>query len=428
MFINFRRFCLMIVFLGGLAISAALTVYGDDNELKAQLAAALAKQDAAAIRKAANDMNRGLGDKAGIPEVQDKYLPVPSDGKCLTPEEAQQGFEPLFKKLEKFQWWKIGQDPAKLARPLREPAAMITGNLAVCRAKLKGSERSLAFARDAGDYLIWAQERGGSGVFPFPASRGVSQSAPFQAAEKYMKKAEKDGRLDEAVRNGWLINDFGGGGLQFDNGECGAAILELYEFTREKKYLDAARKSADWALLQPLVVNWNYNSFSVYLLARMYRATGEKKYLEGAAKKALLGVVPGQLTEGKYAGRWGDGHNSRPAYHYIMLRSLAELAAVMPDDDASRRTVMAALLAGLKTRNQEILNQGVPNKDKAMEVLVLVNRVFADDKDFLRESLSADALDALAKLVSEQYRKGSLPLGPAEWGLFLEYVARKGGR
>lgn len=90
----------MIVFSGGLAISAALTVYGDDNELKAQLAAALAKQDAAAIRKAANDMNRGLEDKAGIPEVQDKYLPVPSDGKCLTPEEAQQGFEPLFKKLE----------------------------------------------------------------------------------------------------------------------------------------------------------------------------------------------------------------------------------------------------------------------------------------------------------------------------------------
>ena len=53
-----------------------------------------------------------------------------------------------------------------------------------------------------------------------------------------------------------------------------------------------------------------------------------------------------------------------------------------------------------------------------METLVLVKRLFALDQKFLKESLSADALDRLAKLVSGDYRRGRLPLGPREWGMF----------
>jgi len=51
-----------------------------------------------------------------------------------------------------------------------------------------------------------------------------------------------------------------------------------------------------------------------------------------------------------------------------------------------------------------------------------VNRVFAGDVEFLRSSRSAEALDALGKLVSEQYRRGAAPLGPREWGMFLDYI------
>jgi hypothetical protein len=224
------------------------------------------------------------------------------------------------------------------------------------------------------------------------------------------------------------VNDDGDGGLQFDNGECDVAVLELYEVTKDKKYLDSGLKASDWALARPLVSNWNYNSFSVYLLARAYRASGDKKYLEGAIKKALLGVIPGQLTQGTNAGRWSDAHNAKPNYHYIMLRGLAELAEVMPKSDPARKEILASLSLGLKNRNQDLLDHGASNKDKAIEVLVFVNRSFAGDPEFLRETRSSEALDALGKLISEQSRRGNFPVGPREWGQFLEYVAWKGDR
>jgi hypothetical protein len=364
---------------------ALTTASGQDSELQAALADALRSEDPTVIR-------------AAVAEI------------------------------ETLRWWKIGLDPTKLDRALREPASVLSGNVAAYRAKLQGAERSLAIAQEAADFLVWAQARAGTGVFPFPAARGVTRDNAFVSEERYLRRAEKAGRLAEVVRNGWVVNDDGDGGLQFDNGECGAALLELYAVTQDQKYLDAAKKAADWALAQPLVVNWNYNSFSVYLLARAYRFTGEAKYLDGATKKALLGVLPGQLTQGPNAGRWNDPHNARPAYHYIMLRALAELAVAMPKIDPARRKVIAALALGLKNRNQDLLARGAANKDKAVEVLVFVNRAFADDEEFLRASRSAPALDALAKLVSEQSRRGSHPLGPREWGQFLEYVTWKGAR
>jgi hypothetical protein len=105
-----------------------------------------------------------------------------------------------------------------------------------------------------------------------------------------------------------------------------------------------------------------------------------------------------------------------------MLRALAQLAAVVPKDDADRATLVQSLKLGLLTRNQEILTQGVMNKDKAMEALVLVAQLFAADKTFLDESRATAALDALARFVSAESLHGKLPLGPREWGLFLEYV------
>jgi hypothetical protein len=398
------------------------------RRLQDQLAAALAQQDAAAIGKAAARLNQRYGKRAGVPEVPDKYLPIPKAGAWLTAVEAAPGFEPWFSEFERRRWWRIGMDPLTMGHPLREPADAISGNIAVVRAGLRGAERSLKFAKEAGDFLVWAQARGEAGVFPFPASRGVSREAPFLASERQLRRAERSGRLKEIVTNGWAVSDQGNGGLQFDNGECGVALLELHEVTNETKYLTSAKQSADWALAQPLVANWNYNSFSVHFLARAYRVTGERKYLEGATQKALLGVIPGQLTQGPRGGRWGDAHNARPSYHYIILRSLAELAAALPADNVDSARVTAALRLGLTARNKDFLGPGAPNKDMAMETLLLVNRAFASDGAFLRDTLSADALDALAKLVSGQARAGGSPLGPKQWGQFLEYVVWKGSR
>jgi hypothetical protein len=420
-------FCLIALFARGANGGAA----GSLPALKKELASALVREDAEAIRNAVTRINESLGASAGVPDVRDQYLPIPANGVWLSAAEVASGFTPAFKEIEKLRWWKIGLDPAKLGHALREPAAIVAGNVAVVAAarrgaKLEGAARSLEMAKDAGDFLLWAQERAGTGGFPFPASRGVSSAAPFRAAERQLKLAEKQGRLDEVVRNGWAIRDDGDGGLQFDNAECGVALFELYDVTKDQRYLDAAKRSADWAAAQPLVANWNYNSFSVYLLARAYRVTGAQSYLDTATRKALLGVIPGQLTTGVHAGRWGDAHNARPSYHYIMLRSLAELAAALPRSNSKRVEILSALKLGLRARNKDILGPGAPNKDKAIETLLMVNQLFADDPVFLKETLSAEALDALGKLVSAQARRGRAPLGPREWGMFLSHAAQRG--
>lgn len=408
-----------------LAAGASAAEAPGKKALTAALQEALAKEDLTAVREAAAAVRRALGDMAGVPEVEDKFQPVPKGGKSLSPAEAQPGFTPHAAPLEKLIWWRAGLDPARLTQPLRAPASLLSGCVAVCRAKLDGAERALVLANDAADFLMWAQAQAGSGVFPFPAARGTSSARAMEAATGFFSKAEKAGKLDQIVRNGWAYDDLGDGGLQFDNGECGVAMFELYELSRDTKRLDSARKAADWAATRSLCPNWNYNSFSVYLLAKAFAVTGEKRYLAAARKKALVGVIPGQLTDGPHAGRWMDAHNARPAYHYIMLRALGQLTAVMPKDDPDRAEILRSLTLGLRARNQEILTKGVMNKEKSIEALLLMQQWFSEEKAFLKESLSTDALDVLGKLVSEQSRRGQSPLSPREWGLFLEAAKRQ---
>lgn len=382
----------------------------------------------AAIRRQVADVRAGLGDRAGLPEEPDQYEPIPREGRWLTPAEAQEAFAKVNRKIERMRWWKVGIDPVSLTHALREPASVVAGCAAARRAGLAGASQSLALATEAADFLIWAQGQGGTGVFPFPSARGVKGNKAFVAAERYFAKAERESRLDQVIHHGWAIEDEGDGGLQFDSGEAGLALLELYETTHEPRYLDSARQAADWALARPLAANWNYNSFSVDLLAKAFAVTHEGKYLEAATRKALLGVIPGQLTDGPRAGRWLDAHNAKPAYHYIMMHALAQLALAMPENDPARREVLSSLQLGLRARNADFSGPGASNKNKALEALVLVNRGFAGQPEFLRESQSAEALEALGKLISEQYRAGNAPVGPREWGAFLELVVWRSGQ
>jgi uncharacterized protein YyaL (SSP411 family) len=309
-----------------------------------------------------------------------------------------------------------------MTQALRVPASVLSGCVAASRANLEGSEQCLQIAREAADFLMWAQEEAGGGVYPFPAARGVVTDRAFQVADRFLAEAERAGRIGEVIRKGWVFADLQNGGLQFDNGECGVAMLELYELTGDIRYLASARLAADWAVAQPMVTNWNYNSFSVFFLAKAAVVTDDARYLEAAKKKAVIGVIPGQLTDGAFAGRWFDPHNARPAYHYIMMRALAQLAAALPATDPDREKVVSSLRLGLRARNREIISHGAPTKDKAVEALLLVNRVFAADPEFLRESLSLEALDALGRLVSSEALRGRSPLAPREWGAFLEWV------
>jgi len=382
-----------------------------------------ADPELSAIRAQVAVARQKLGDRAGVPEEPDRYVAIPKEGRWLTPAEARGGFAQALPKLEKIRWWKVGLDPTKLTHPLREPASVVSGAVAAYRARLDGADRALRMAREAAEFLQWAQAEAGAGVFPFPSTRGVKGDRAFAAAEGFLSKMEQAGRLADVVRKGWVFEDRGEGGLQFDNAEAGMALFELYEVTRDKAHLESALKAADWAVTRPLSRNWNYNSFSVTLLAKAFAVTGGQRYLDAAKHKAIVGVMPGQLPDGPRAGRWVDPHNAKPAYHYIMMQALAQLAAVLPAGDPGRAEVVAALRLGLRARNADLLGPGAANKDKAMEALLVVRDVFAADADFLRETHTTRALDALGKLVSEQYRRGGEPLSPRAWGMFLAHAA-----
>jgi len=405
-------------------IAMSTLAIGQAVNPKLALDKALLAEDLAGVQAAVESARVFLGNKLGEPEVPDLYRPVPKQATMLTRTEAQLGFTAHFEVLEKLSWWKIGLDPTKLTQPLRAPASVIVGNVAAVRAKLESAVQSLAIANDAAEFLMWAQEQAGSGAYPFPAARGTSKDRAMEAATSFLSKAEKAGRIDDVVRNGWAYDDLGDGGMQFDNGECGVAMFQLFDLANDPRHLESAIKATDWALTRPLCSNWNYNIFSVHLLASAYKVTKERKYLDGAVLKAKIGVVPGQLTTGKYAGRWLDPHNARPAYHYIMMRALVHLVSVMPIDHPDLETMKASLLLGLKARNSEMIDRGIMTKDHAMETLIYVHHQFQHDSDFLTESRSDDALNAIGRLVFDELRRGKSALSPAAMGLFLEFIVR----
>jgi hypothetical protein len=312
-----------------------------------------------------------------------------------------------------------------MTEPLRAPASVISGCVAAAKAKLEAEDECLAVAKQLADFLMWTQEQAGAGCFPFPAARGTSAARAMQVATRFLDQAEKAGKLAETVRNGWAFEDHGDGGLQFDNAECGIALFELHDLTRDPRHLASARKAADWALNRPLCTNWNYNAFSVHLLAKAHAVTHEPRYLDAAWSKARLGVLPGQLTDGPHAGRWMDAHNARPAYHYIMMGALAQLAATLPPDHAGHHAILAALNSGLIARNTEFIAQGVMTKDKAMEALLLLQDLFARDPVFLETTQTRAALQCLGAFVSEEHRQGKLPLGPRAWGQFLAHASQQ---
>jgi hypothetical protein len=390
------------------------------TQSRAQLAEALRRGDEQAVLKISGGMKSALGQQAGVPETPDEFRPARATARPLTRDECRDGAALYLREIQRKKWWAIGLDPTRSEHLPREAANVIVCGTSIVAAGLDQGQQWLALARDVGDYLLWTQRQGGAGVFPFPHYVG-GRGRAFESATRLYQRAEKDGTLDKLLRNGWAIDDMGDGGLQFDNGLCGVAILELYQATREPRYLQAVEAAADWAVRQPPVPNWNYNAFSVYLLAKAARAAGQPRYLESAKLKARLGVYPGQLTDGPRGGRWADPHNARPAYHYILVRGIAALAAALDANDPERPAAIACLRLALLARNGDFGEKGLTNKDSALEALLLLKTDARLHIAELEGCRTDEALGVLERAVRAEFRSGRLPLSPRVWGRFLEY-------
>jgi hypothetical protein len=419
----------IVVTLVGLprTVSAAQTADPDRatqqalRDITRSLATAQLRKDEPQVRELAAQAFELLRESAGTPEVPDEYLAPPEAVPPLTAAEARAGFDKLLRFVQRHRWWKIGLDPMQTEHLPREVAGMLTGCLAGCRAGVPRRDELLAEAVAAGDYLLWTQTAGGTGGIPFPAFRGGSNRA-FESAERFLRAAESAGRWNDVVKNGWAVDDLSDGGLQFDNGLCGVALLELYEVTGERRFLEGGLAAADWTISRPCVTNWNYNSFSVYLLATAYRHSHDPRHLAAAREKARLGVLPGQLLDGPRAGRWADPHNARPAYHYIMLRGLTALLAALPADDPDRTRLAGAIALGMQARNGEFAARGVMNVDSALESLLLFQSLPDETRQAIGPCGVDEALAVLERHCTTRLRRGESPCSPGVGGRYFEWV------
>jgi hypothetical protein len=163
------------------------------------------------------------------------------------------------------------------------------------------------------------------GHFPFPDLRGKN----IRFGDMTTKQLQ-NGSI--TIEDGWIITPDPDGGSQFDTGVCGVALLRAGELLKEESYLAAGRRAAEWAAKQKCCANFNYNAFSVSLLAR----AGMK---EAALEKFRVGVAPGQAKNG----RWLDPHNARTVYHVIILRALADLGRSAEVDAVALPAIRALL-------------------------------------------------------------------------------------
>ncbi len=381
----------------------------------------------AEVESLAAEMIAALGSSAGLPESPDRTVQAPAAGAPLVRDEIDRALGSIRARIETDLWWWIGLDASGLDHKPREVASSIVGLLAAVRCGAADPERCLALARDAGDWLVWAQQQGGKGVFPFPACRTCSGKVFEQNADK-LEQAEREGRLAEIVRNGWIVEDrsFEEGGLQFDNGLCGVALCDLYLATGDERYRAAARAAADWAVGRHCVPNWNYNSFSVHLLVRVWRITSERKYLEAAKRKMEIGMLPGQLTSGERAGRWADPHNAMASYHFILTRALVDLFGALDDEDPLLPRMTAALRLALTARRDDFDQGLIPTINDAIEVHVLVAELAPARRRLLGgDTGHGQAFAVLSRFLDERWRAGALPADPGAWGRYL--VRMRGG-
>lgn len=317
-------------------------------ELNAKLSAAMRTGDAGAVRAVTQEMQALLGAQAGVPDGRRAGVKV--EPRTLEEREAVKLFVTALKSQGRdMQQLKQGRPlPDQMVRLYADVLHGLTLMQPMAARHVPEEVPELdQMAQGVAAVLTTLQQP--EGHFPFPDLRG--KNIRFGDMITRQLQAGK-----AVVRDGWVITPDADGGTQFDTGVCGTALLLAGQLHGNETWKKAGLHAADWALAQECCGNFNYNAFSVSLLAHAFKATGETRYLEGALKKFRVGVAPGQAPNG----RWMDPHNARTVYHVIILRALGDLATALPVEREAERTEVAAVtLPALKALLDEFDAMGL---------------------------------------------------------------------
>lgn len=290
-----------------------------------RLKAALAADDAEQVRAVAREIEAALGPQAGVPDGR-RAGTRPGPLTLTRPEAVKLFFEALAAEGRAIRALMEGRPlPNQMARiyasVLEACVTMHPHVIELAPERLADLERLL---RGTAGVLAALQQPGGH--FPFPDLRGHNIRFGEMTERQVSAGAVQ-------VRDGWIVTPDPDGGSQFDTGVCGVALLRAGALLGEQAWTAAGMRAARWAAAQKCCANFNYNAFSVSLLARAGMH-------DEALHKWRVGVAPGQARNG----RWVDAHNARTVYHVILLRALADLGPGDAEAEAAARAATRALL------------------------------------------------------------------------------------
>lgn len=330
------------------------------------LADAMFKADAGAIEAAVARLHEALGEWLAVPETAPRFAGPPDMETPVTPQRLRRLWSAGWAAAEKSygrdgRWGLPADHPDVRHTLLRHTAYVIIGGIAAMRQGFGDHLVIRERLKEGLDYLLSVQKP--NGLFPFPDVRGWHRhfTPPLESLFH---------QHPEAFEDGWVIDDFGDGGLQFDNGVCAVAMLAAFEQFGTAAYRESAGRACRWAVGRPVVPNWNYNAFSVWALARCVEVAKREEFRAPAVRKAVLGILPGQLP----GGRWLDRHNSRTVYHAIILRGLAVLYRVLPPEETLRQWVRSAIERAEAALVDELYDSGASDADHSLTALCEVEK------------------------------------------------------
>ncbi|HEX3148179.1 MAG TPA: hypothetical protein VHR66_08840 [Gemmataceae bacterium] len=288
------------------------------DALKEKLAAATAKDDAATLVSTVLEMNRILGDQAGVPDLRrkgDKGKPFP-----VKPADVADLFIKALEADPRALKALSAGTPTAGTMP-RAYASVVQGCLLI-RPLVEQHQKAKLEMLDGlirGSCKAMIALQLDAGFFKFPDVRGKH----VRLGEMIERLVAKD---PDVIRDGWLIVADEEGGSQVDAGECGIALLRAGRELKNEEWTKAGLKAAQWAGTQNCTPNWNFNAFAVSLLCEASRTTGDKIYLDLAGIRLANGVVVGVAP----TGRWLDAFNSRTVNHVILLRAVQDYEETLP--------------------------------------------------------------------------------------------------
>lgn len=375
--------------------------------------AALASMDVARVDTAICALRTALSDWQGVAEVETPRLDAPA----VLPDRAEAS-EVFLRRLTREivgreAWARVGGavDGLSQMEPLRGACNTVVWYLRAATLPGADAQTLRAQALEGLEWLLRVQRP--EGLFPYPDLSADAEAWLEACAESGRDAAtcrdalpralelgalgrarwETAGRPEGVYVDGWIVDTAplgDPGGLQFDTGICGLALVEGFVAFSRPDLLAAARRAGDWARRQTPVLNFNYNAFSVGLLAALHAhdpEAAQARWLDAAATKARIGVLPGMLPDGL----WLDPHNARPVYHNIIVAELMRLRTQLADVE------LAALVdTALSRITRDAAEVGVAGIEDGLVALVQAERL----------GLPVD--DALARYVAAAWRGGNI--------------------